>query len=188
MKKIASKKSDSKKKQVILGVILVFVMFGSVFGIVVNSFGKDANSGKIEYNGFEFAEQNGFWLTSVGNLNLGFRNNPEEVENVYSEGFFLIENYYNKPLYIDSKNYETSSEIYANLKGIALRIQPGCFELPCEENAPFKTCEDNLIIIEEGETPLIIANESCVFIRGPEENLTEITDDFLFKLFEIREQ
>jgi len=186
MKKIASKKNNSKRNQIILGVVLIFVMFASTFGIVVNSFGNNSNSGKIEYNGFEFVEQNGFWLTSVGNLNLGFRNNPKDVEEIYTEGFFVIEDYYNKPLYIDSKDYEASSEIYTNLNGIALRIQPGCFEKPCEENAPLKTCEDNLIVIKNASYSSIFANESCVFIRGPEENLTEITDDFLFKLFEIR--
>jgi len=186
MKKISSKKKSSRRNQIILGVILVFVMFGSVFGVVVNSFGQDSNSGIINYNGFEFVEQNGFWITKIDNLDFGFRNNPKEIEDIDGKIEISLENYYDKPLYIDSKNYEANSEIYNNLGEIVLRIQAGCFEEPCGENVPIKTCEENLIVIKEGNYSSITSDENCVFIEGPESNLTAITDEFLFKLVGIK--
>ena len=186
MKKISSKKKSSRRNQIILGVVLVFVMFGSVFGIVVNSFGQNTDSGIIKYNGFEFVEQNGFWVTKIGNLDFVFRNNPKEVENIDGKMEISLENYYDKPIYIDSKNYEANSEIYNNLGGVVLRIQAGCFEEPCEENVPIKTCEENLIVIKIGDKESITTDGNCVFIQGPESNLTAITDEFLFKLVGIK--
>ena len=55
----------------------------------------------------------------------------------------------------------------------------------CEEDYPIKTCDDNFIIIKENNNTGIIQSESCVFIQGQQENLTMITDEFLFKVFGI---
>ncbi|MFH1608226.1 MAG: hypothetical protein ABIA78_03765 [archaeon] len=194
MRKIVSKQSESKKKkrnQTILGVFLVVVMLGGVFGVVVNSFGsRDKVSKKITYNGFEFVNQNGFWVTVIGDFTFGFRNNPNEVENINSE-LNLLNEYSGKPLYIYSENAEAAAEISGNLfynNGIALRKHDACLEgKECEGDLPVKNCSENFIIIEESEKISVIQNESCVFIQGPQKNLTKITDGFLFKILGIEQ-
>lgn len=189
MRKIISKQKQGKRKQFIVGIVLIFIMFGSIFGVIVGSFGKKDNEQKVSYNGFDFVKQNNFWFTGKGNLNFVFKYNPTEVERIYSE-LKGVEDYYGKPLYIFSEDREAEIEIYRNLDQIAQRIQPACFEdgddsEKCEENWPVKTCEDNFIIIKESDVAKIIQNKSCVFIYGEQGNLTKITDEFLFKMLSI---
>jgi len=189
MRKIVSKyKEDKKRKrnQLIVGFVLIFIMFFSVLGYSLG--GRDAteDSNKINYNGFEFENQNGFWVLNMGNFDFIFRYNPEQVEKSYSL-VNPLNNYYQKPLYVSSESIEAESEIYINLNQIVLRMQPACLEgEECEdENMAVKTCADNFIIIRESNFSNIIQEENCVFIKAPQENLTRITDEFLFKILGV---
>ena len=189
MKRIKAKSSEGKKQrknQLIIGTILIIVMFGSVFGVIVGSFGAERSSNKVEYNGFEFIKQDNFWVLEIGDFEFVFTNNPNEVQEIETEVNFL-NNYAGKPLYLSSENSAATSEIVSNLNQIALRMQPACFnKSDCEQDIPSKTCEDNLIIIEEKNQTSIIQEENCVFIQGPKENLTQISDEFLFNILGIR--
>jgi len=200
MKKIKTKSSEAKKQkrtQMIVGVVLVFVMFGSVFGVIVNSFGQDKTNKNIEYNGIGFVEQNGFWFASKGGLNFVFKNNPNQVEKIDTE-LNYFNSYESKPLYIYSESDEAELEVLRNFfyeNQIVQRVQPACLKKEadifnqtsvCETDSPTINCDNNFIIIRESNNTEIIQNANCVFIQGEEENLTKITDEFLFNVFEIR--
>jgi hypothetical protein len=187
MKRLKAKSSEAKKQkknQIIIGVILIIVMFGSVFGVIVGSFGKK-ESAKTDYNGFEFIKNNNFWILEIGDFEFVFRYNPYQVDEIPANLSFL-NNYYNKPLYISSEYPEATYEIASNLEQVTLRMQNACLEEDCEEDQPTKTCEDNFIIIEEKNETSIIQDNNCVFIRGPQENLTKISDEFLFRVLGVR--
>ena len=161
-------------------------MFGSVFGVIVGSLGDRESSNKVVYNGFEFIKQSNFWILEIGDFEFVFTYNPNEVQEIETEVNFL-NNYAGKPLYISSEDSRATSEIASNLKQIALRMQPACFnKSDCGQDIPSKTCEDNFIIIEEKNQTNIIQEENCVFIQGPKENLTQISDEFLFNILGIR--
>jgi len=191
MRKIISKYKEDKRKRrngMIIGLILVGIMFFSILGYSLR--GKDDNDiKKLNYNGFEFVEQNGFWFTNTENFQLVFKYNPQQIEKIASE-LKNLNNYYGKTLYISSENSEAESEIYRNLfyqNQIVQRMQSACLEGDiCNENLPVKTCEDNFIIIKPDNISEISQEENCVFIKGEEENLIKITDEFLFKIFGIR--
>ncbi len=189
MRRITSKASEikkQKKNQLIIGIILIIVMFGSVFGVIVNSFGKKENSNEVEYNGFEFVNENGYWKLGIGGYSFVFRNNPYEVEEIETEINYL-NSYSGKPLYISSEFSEATTEIYYNLEQIVLRTQNACLEgEKCEGDYPVKTCEDNFIIIEEKNESNIIQDNNCVFIQGSEEDIIKVCDEFLFHIFGIR--
>ena len=185
MRKIGSKYQEEKRRkrnQLILGFILIFVMFFSVIGYsfqgIVNEDVEEFN-----YNGFEFTEQNGFWILNQNNINFIFRYNPNEVPKINSE-LKNLNNYNGKPLYISSESIEAESEIYTNLFQSVERIQNACLE-ECDENLPIKTCEDNFIIIKEGDEK-IVQDNNCVFITGEINDLTKLSDEFLFKILEIK--
>jgi len=189
MRKIISryeKKKREQRNQLIIGGVLIVVMFSSVLGYAFLGRGNE-DSNKIIYNGFEFIGQNGYWTLNVGDFNFAFRNNPNQVEeiDVYVKD---LNNYYEKPLYLSSENNEAVSEIYMNLNQIAQRIQSACLENEtCEdENLPIKNCESNFIIIKESNNSEIIQENNCVFIKGSAENLTQISDEFLFRIMKIR--
>ena len=193
MRRISSKYQENKKRrrnQFIIGSVLIFVMFSSVLGFAFSnphSGGRvdDINSNNvnsINYNGFEFTEQNSFWILNQNNINFIFRNNPHEVPRINSE-LKDLNNYNGKPLYIFSESIEAESEIYTNLFQLVERIQNACLE-ECDENLPIKTCEDNFIIIKEGDEK-IVQDNNCVFITGKIEDLTKLSDEFLYKILGV---
>lgn len=191
MRKISSKDSEEKRQkrnQLIIGVILIFVMFGSVFGVIVGSFGKGGST-KAKYNGFEFIKQNERWMLTIGDFQFAFRYNPYEVEEIETNSSLkYLNNYYNKPLYFSSENSEASSEIYTNLGSIIERAQSACLKgEKCEGGLPVKDCINNFIIIREGDLDNITQEENCVFIYGSQENLTKVSDEFLFQIIGIRQ-
>ncbi len=192
MRKILSKYEQEKKRkrsQLVVGLILIFVMFFSVLGYsFVGRGASQDDTNKIIYNEYEFVNQNGLWILNLDNVNFVFRYNPEQVPKVYS-WVRPFDNYYQKPVYISSESPEAETEIYVNLNQIALRMQRACLsEEECgDENLPIKTCSDNFIIIEESNITDIIQQENCVFIQGPEVNLTRIADEFLFKILGIEQ-
>lgn len=191
MRRIVSRYTEGRKRrrnQITIGIILIFVMVISVLGFALQGFGsgntdtEDSSVNNIEYNGFEFVNQNGLWVLG----NFIFRNVPQQVEDI---GFVssTINDYQGKPLYISSESDEAELEIYINIGNIALRIQKACIEEEeCSGDFPVKTCTDNFIIIRESNISNIMQQDNCVFIEGDSEDLTKLTDQFLFKILGIR--
>ena len=107
------KEKTEKGKQMIIGILLVGIM---VFSVAAISFQKEDNSSntKVKYNGFEFVKQNDYWVLNEVGVNLLFKYNPEEVDEIENDLNYL-ESYSNKPLYISSENIEATQEIYQNM-------------------------------------------------------------------------
>ena len=188
MRKIKSKYEQAKKQQrnnLILGIILIFVMFGSVFGIVVDSFGNKNSDSILEYQGYEFLAQDGLFYTSKDNFNFVFNYFPNESINIY--GIVKpLSNYQNKPLYIYSEDDDSTAIIYQNLNPFIERIQSACLSKEkCKGDYPVKTCSDNFIIIEQGKEK-ITQKDNCVYIRGEKEELLKLSNEFLFKSIGIK--
>ena len=190
---------QKKRKQIIVGLILVGVMGFSTIGFAFqNTLGQGpanprndnnqegGNPYFVEYNGYEFilsSQQLGLWI--LGNGQFGFSYTPNQVERIPGE-VNSINSYYGKTLYVSSVSEGAEAEIYRNLDSIILRRQYACLsEENCEENLPVKTCEDNFIIIEEAEISEIVQVNNCVFIRGPQEDLPKLADEFLFKIIGV---
>ena len=189
MRKILSKSEQEKKRKrnsIIIGVILMIVMFGSVFGIVVGSLGQNSSGKtKIEYNEYKFFNENGAWKVSIGEINFIFRYFPTETKNI-TNILKNVNNYYNKPLYVFSEDSNAEIEIYRNLQQIASRIQPACISKEdCSGDFPIKTCSDNFIIIKNG-TEEITQVENCVYIKGEKQELSKLTDSFLYKILGVK--
>ena len=207
MRRLTSKHQEEKGKkrnQILIGLILIFVMFSSVLGFAFlnHSFigGSNANNANgdnfgssnvnvdnfnsINYNGFEFIEQNSFWILNLNEVNFIFRHNPTQVPRIASE-IKPLETYQEKALYLYSEDILAESEIKINLLQFTNGIKKACLkEEKCGENVPVKTCEDNFIIIREGNQS-ITQEDNCVFIEDKKEDLTKLTDEFLFKLMGI---
>ncbi len=196
MRKIIPKHKEEKKnrmKQLLVGGILIFVITAS---ILAYSFGfsekaektEGSSNKKIIYNGLDFIQQNDFWFTEISNLQFFFKYNPQEAEDVKINYITkTINDYYGKPLYINSENIESEYEIYRNLDQIILRRQYACLEnQTCEKEFPVKTCDDNFIIIEEKNESKITQDENCIFIQGKKEDLTKLTDRFLFRILGVQ--
>lgn len=189
MRNIISSKNKRKKdriKKFAVGGVLIFIMFFSVLGYAFSG-RENEDAEKIDYNGFEFVNQNGFWLLNLGSFDFAFKHNPHEVKKIYSL-LNPVNNYQGLPLYISSESDEAQLEIARNLNQIVQRIQPACLnKYKCEGNWPVKNCTDNFIIIKKDDISKITQEDNCVFISGPQENLTMMADEFLFKILGIKQ-
>ncbi|RPH39460.1 MAG: hypothetical protein EHM87_24055 [Burkholderiales bacterium] len=187
MRSIIQKEKSRRTNQIALGIILAIVMFISVLGYSFQG-GNTTDSEKVVYNGFEFTSQNGLWFLEMGNIQFSFLYNPHQTERIGTNINYL-DSYSGKPLYVYSENREAESEIYRNLfyqNRIVQRIQYACLnEDECKGNFPIKTCSDNFILIKESNQSRITQNENCISIEGPEEELTKLTDEFLFKILKV---
>ena len=198
MRKISTKASEekkSKRNQIIVGILLVVIMLFSTLGYAFNS--GDNSMKKIKFRDYKFVEYNSYW--NLEDTNLVFAYNPLEINRINSN-VNKIGNYQGKVLNLYSENSEAEVEIIRNLfyeNGIVTRVQNACLEIEtelpweenwekeCEENSPVKSCENNFILIIEDSQERIFQQDNCVFITGPAENLTQIADEFLFKILDI---
>ena len=74
---------NRKRNRLTFGLILIAVMVLSTLGYALQGGFNSDNSEKADYNGYEFVSQNGFWILNnenLGNVNLIFSYNPEEIE------------------------------------------------------------------------------------------------------------
>ena len=193
MRKIISKEKAEKKRrrnQLLVGTILILVMVFSLLGYSLNSNGQSGTV-TVDYNGFRFTQDSStnLWDMNKGNLNFSFEYNPYEIYKTNST-LNSIDSYSGKPLYISSDSSDAETEIYRNLfylNPIAERVQDACVAgEPCSGNFPVKTCSDNFIIIRENSSTGITQQNNCVFINGPAENLSRMSDSFLLKIIGIQ--
>lgn len=196
MRRIISRNAEEKKRrrnQLLIGGILIVVMVFSVLGYSLGNQNENSeNTEKIIYNGYKFTKSNGFWTTKIGNFQFSFKYNPNETEDINVQQINYLNNYTGKPLYISSENSEADNEIYKNLlytNEIVQRVQYACLEGEkcADENLPVKTCDDNFVIIKEKENNGVKQEKNCVFIEGKKEDLTRVTDSFLFKITGIQQ-
>lgn len=181
-----------KRNQLIIGIVLVFVMMLSVFGIVANSFGSDSEEeSQVFYNGLEFFKQGSYWYASIGEFNFIFSNNPNDLNESYLEqnnSLNLLNDYMNKPLYLYSDQLALNNFINQNIGPFVERMQFACYkEENCPENYPIKTCDENFILILNEDAPSLEQNESCVFIKGSYEDLPKVMDEFILRVLGVKE-
>ena len=110
-----------------LGAFLVFIMFFSVVAYSFQTLTRDLENQnpeakKIDYNGFEFTEQNGFWVLNKDGNSFIFKFNPNQVERINVE-LNPLESYYNKILYLNSESVEAEAETRINLAGFVSKIE-----------------------------------------------------------------
>jgi hypothetical protein len=71
---------QEKRKQMGIGIFLVFIMLLSTIGYSIQSAIRSENEETLTYNGIEFIYKNGFW--TIGNF--AFKYSPEEVPSIIS--------------------------------------------------------------------------------------------------------
>lgn len=194
IKKLQSRKEQEKKhkkQQRWLGIGLIFIMFGSVFGVVVAFFStQDPNEPVQEtYLGYDLNQGAGFYILTVGNNNIYLNTDPNNFNSLdYSINISkMVTMFVGNPLYIDSSDSYSYQTLEQNLFTYANRIVAACIdELDCSnDNLPIKTCEDNIIIVKESSENKIYEDNNCIYIEGNYEDVTALTDIFLLRVFGI---
>ena len=180
----------AKKKQWVVSGLLLFIMFFSIIGYAFESVLINQSSGgptglsKIKYNGFEFSNQNGFWVLNFSGNDLIFTNTPYQT-NETEFSLIKISDYAGKKLYIYSEDGLAESEIRANMFNFVDGIESACPENSNCSDFPAKTCENNFIILRNSDINEIKRDRNCIFISG--NDLIDSADEFLFRTFGIKQ-
>lgn len=198
IKRLESKEKRRKKEkrnQFILGAVLIFVMFASVFGIVFSySLGSSSSTATpnsdIDYRGYKFNIGYGYYNTSLGNAKFYFSLEPNATDLLPVEVNLSkkISDYSGKEVYVSSSSYTPYRELAQNLNQFVMRIQEACAKgEPCpDKTLPTKDCTDNLIIIKNSTTNKIYEKDNCVYIEGNQRDILTLTDEFLLKIIGIK--
>jgi len=183
----------TKRRNLILTIILVGVMVLSTFGTGLYMFGgsnsgdnSNSNQNKVNYNGYEFIESNDLWYFTIGEMNFILNSNPNELPKTYINVTNSMSSYQNVPLYIYSEEEYLGQTIYNDFYQIAQRTQDACLASDANkticEGKPIKSCSDNFIIIKEASENKIVQENKCVFIYGKRDEIEKITDVFVLKM------
>ncbi len=192
MKKIMTKEEKEKKSarnKMIIGIVLVLVMILGTFGYAFFfRSGEEERTKKTNYNGIEFVLiGDGLWFFEIQGIEFLTSFNPEDTENISVPIFKTANDYIGKPVFFIGQG-QARQEIERNFWNFKLRMQDGCIEGQegCEEDAPIKTCKDNVIIIKNSEEIRIEEEDNCVFISAPYDEQTRAGDAFLFKILGVK--
>jgi len=197
MRKIKSEEDIERvrrRNNIILGTAMIFLLVASTAGFSLMS-GDSEDKSSVSELGFDFVRNNGLWKTVIGSSTdghdsgepevFGFRYLPSEVADVDVNLSRNIEDYSGEVLYFVNSG-EGVSEVLNNLGKYVLRYQEACLNNSsdsCGENLPIKSCDDNLIIFEDGNETRVYGNESCVYIVG---DSALAADAFLYEVLDIR--
>ena len=190
MRRIIPKHVEEKKvrrNQFIAGGVLIGLMLLSTMGYAFQMIFNNSNTNAqntIKYGGFNFLQQNNFWVLSTNIGNFIFTYNPNDVKK--APGVIDRINKYNKTkLYLYSDVPEGESEIRINLGQFASSIENACLQgQKCDQNTSIKNCDENFIVIREGKER-VIQDKNCVFIEGNKADLVNLADEFLLKTLGI---
>ena len=193
MRKLESKEhraKKDKKKKYILGALLIFITFGSVFGVIVSFMGQGQKAPKaITYHGTVFSP-NGTLYTFKWNGGLfGISQAPTNLENL-TYSINISKNIYSfsgSPVYIESRDFSPYQELANNLQNTALRVQQACTNASTcfDSTFPIKDCSNNVIVVKTAPQNKIYQNNSCIYIEGNQADLLSLTDVTILKLLGI---
>lgn len=181
-------KRKTRRNQFILVGIVTVLLLGSVFGIIAGSVTPKSKSKSLTYKGYKLSRIGVFYNLTAANHGFYFSNNPNSINITYNiTSLPNVTSYADYPLYLDSKASIPAEEVYNTFSGVAQRIQFACFNnSTCNDpSLPIKNCSDHLIIIKTAKQNKIYTKDNCVFIEGKPQDLNQLTDTFILKVFKF---
>ena len=178
MRKIKSQDQLNKEKarnvRIMSFFMLIILIFGTIgFGFSGLGGGDNSGDGNSQQNSFD-----GNKTLKINGEDIMLQNSLNDVKGINMVLFKTINDYANKPVYIDSENQDVFLEIQKSLGKFALSVQEACYE-NCDENKVKKDCSENLVVWKESPENLIYQQDNCVFIEGD----LKAVDAFIYKSF-----
>ncbi len=179
MRKIETEETREKRRKrntaIVSFVMLGILLLGTV-GFAF-SFGGGQNNEVVDVG---TGAPPGKWGVTVGDRTVYLSNSPESSMEVDVNIERNLESYLGKGVYVSSNDSLILGEIGSSLGLYSGRIQRACYG-ECEEDLPEKSCEDNVIVVQDNEDKRVYQEDNCVFING---GLKEV-DAFLYSIFGV---
>lgn len=206
----AIKEKKSKRSSLIIGIILAVIMIASTIGFaLLERYQGQQQAQQSTYRGYTFMKTDYGWQTILKLSNQDIIINtfylPQEVENISSDGKPLLNEFFQKAIFIVADSYtERQAALEYNVLGnIALRMQLACSvedqnsTFCIENNLPIKSCDDatsetKIIVLQEleensTEEALVNYKNSCLIVKGKGSELIKANEKALFLIFNIIE-
>lgn len=169
-------RKEKRRNRTISLILLGIMVFGTAgFAFVYNS--ENDNSGKNVQG--KVQNLGNSWVADYGDQTLVFSSSPESLNSTKAGFISDVNQYYSKPLYIDSESETIYYEIYSTLGRYAERSQHVCYG-DCENSTwAEKNCTDNVIVFRPGDENKITQSQNCIFINGD----IRAVDAFLYRIF-----
>jgi len=163
-------------QKLVMGLIIIFLMISSVFGIVFMGFGGEETAGSVRYNSIKFTDIGGRYRANVGGTDHIFLFFPGDLE--YMQIDDAVRSLLDQPVY--TVTYDPNANMAENLGEmqyyLEIQLQDSkAIERALTESAdadlPVKSCEDAtnaqpVIELRESEESGIVAEGNCVIIKA----------------------
>jgi len=187
---ISSRERKQRRNQIIIGIVLILLMATSTIGFIISFDGANPNQeNSIIYNGFQFFKSANGWVFETNYGTFETFNEPAITEDIEFNLDVNINDFLNKPLYyVFTEESLASRELKKTFQSISLRQTRACIEgYPCsDENAPIKTCEDNVILIISSEEIKAYKENNCIFIEGSAEEQLVLSDKLIYEILGVQ--
>ena len=193
-KNIVSINETNQKKEGILknkgfwGLIIIFLMLGSVLSLSFFYKGDDQMTDKVEYNGYVFVNNGNGWTTNFQGQEVAFEYLPKDLEDIQVEKPNLIISGSQYSIGFIPGEYSEESYEVLRLKSLlvlkGINAFPGCLKEENCGNLPLVKCNDNTIILKSGnETKGYYDN--CYIIEGDNEGMLKAINKFIYLAYGI---
>lgn len=164
----------SKRRQIILGVVMIVILLGSTIGYALSLISSDSTGTDLTEPYFD----GNSWIVPYAGYQFSLQTSPGEAAKVPIEGSFSLGDYQGQVVYIDSESESIKQTLGGVLSLNAQRVQEACYGACERPNVPERDCSSPLIVWKGSENRRIYTNASCVFIEGDYVS----SDAFLYRL------
>jgi hypothetical protein len=175
--------------KIIMPLFLASIMIFSILGF---AFSSNDTSGRIDFNGYKFAQTNSGFLTYKDNQQIVISSDPRSLDlttlpeisindlNTATKIYLSFNPEENLPQYLSYFNFNVKTKL-KNLIPACSEDVEGCGDIP------IKSCEDaslldRVIQLKYSEIPTITYNSGCLLIQGNPATLQQQLDALTLKL------
>tara|TARA_Y100000310_G_scaffold341625_1_gene441396 strand:+ start:2409 stop:2981 length:573 start_codon:yes stop_codon:yes gene_type:complete len=189
---------DIERKRLVMGILLIFFMISSVFGVLF--FGFNQGTTNLNYNDFKFKQIQGQWGTTLNKQKILFEYHPIDVESLIIDTptKSIITN--SKMIYLTSDFNDTDKESIAQSSfQLTQRFNEqnvfvvNAFTQETQYNTPIITCENAsntipVLFFQSAENTSITNINNCIILEASTQYaFGRLRDRILYMLYGVIE-
>jgi hypothetical protein len=184
----------AKKKNILPGAFIAFIMIFSVFGVMFYGFSNPGT--KLEYNGYKFKSEQGLWVTSVDGRAYRFTEFPGNLERINVSSGVIDRIRGTRMVYL---TYDPNQTVVQEIAGAQFQLQQDLAQFNIhadtamtvenEYGLPVVTCADAtqfvpVLDFREDETSIELVG-NCVVVSAYRDDFGDVRDRLVLGMLGI---
>lgn len=181
-------KKAERRKQLLIGGIIAFVMIASIIGFAVTNTSDEVQN-RVKYKDYVFYRTESGWVTTIANTRFGFRSIPLDLENITMPNLIIPSKVY---LTTDSSEMINGDYSLSRLAGIlqykGINVQRACIDPGCGLDVPLVKCSEqkSIIYIKYGNFTGLHQDGNCLAIEAENnDDLDKLTERVVYFLLGV---